>query len=527
MKKAGFYFFSTALLILTLVLNLYHMGVARKPEIRPGPGSASLENLEQIHLILEGSPYERGKAAGELTSDLLLLQEDILVSKLKEWIPKDWILQTLIMGAGLWFYGAEDHIDPEYLQEMYGTSLSAPKKYDFLADGYTRQVAYHGLHEVGQMMVDQGGEDMGCTVLAAQAGKSWIVGRNFDFEGGRVFDEKKIIKWVFPDRGFPFVSVIWAGMVGVVTGVNQKGLYGSINAAGSQDFRRVATPSTLVLLKVMEEAATVWEAVTIIKNSEMFITDIFVLADRNGNLVRVEKSPGKTAVVKLEGPSVITNHLIAPEFADDKTNQKRIQELTTAARFERGKRIVENLKGLGTEQAPEIVKAILAGLRDKGRDEKGQPLDLGNRQAIDALIATHSVIYDSLNGVLYVSTGPAVSGAFTGWDLAQSFAYKKPTPSGMLPAEFAPEVFNAHHALIEDVHRAHALVKRRECGGAVDLLEHLDEQRREIAPYYSTLGDAYKCVFQPEKARVAWQKALDLHPAYAKERRELERRLKE
>jgi hypothetical protein len=503
------------------------MGVARKPEIRPGEGTARIENLEQIHLILEGSPYERGLKSGELTKDLLLLQEDSLVGKLREWIPRDWMLQALVLGASLWFHGAEDYIDPEYLQEMYGISRSAPEKYDFLADGYTRQIAYHGLHEVGQMMVDQGGENMGCTVLAAQAGKNWIVGRNFDFEGGRVFDEKKIIKWVFPDRGHPFVSVIWAGMVGVVTGVNSKGVYGSLNAAGSEDFRRVATPSTLVLLKIMQEASTVWEAANIIKNSEMFITDIFVLADRNGNLLRVEKSPTKTAIVKLEGPSVVTNHLIAPEFAGDTTNKMRIEELTTEARFERGQKLVAGLKGLGTEQAPEIVRKILDGLRDKGADEHGQPLTLGNRLAIDALIATHSVIYDSLSGILYVSTGPAVSGAFTGWDLAQSFAYRRPVPAGMLPAEFPPEIFYAHQALIDELHRVRGLVKRRECGGAVDILEHMNERYREIAPYYSTLGDAYKCAFQPEKARAAWKKALELHPAYAHEHRELERRLKE
>ncbi len=75
---------------------------------------------------------------------------------------------------------------------MYGISRSAPRKYDYLADPYTRQVAYHGLHEVGQMMVDQGFEEgMACTVIAVKRGRQWILGRNFDFEGGRIFDKEK------------------------------------------------------------------------------------------------------------------------------------------------------------------------------------------------------------------------------------------------------------------------------------------------------------------------------------------------
>ena len=63
-----------------------------------------------------------------------------------------------------------------------------------------------------------------------------IIGRNFDFEGGRIFDDEKILKWVFPSNGIPFVSVIWAGMVGAVTGVNASGVYISINAAGTVCF---------------------------------------------------------------------------------------------------------------------------------------------------------------------------------------------------------------------------------------------------------------------------------------------------
>src|SRR5262249_49281947 len=118
------------------------------------------------HLILEGPAFARGRKAGELTGPLLLAGEESLMTQLRLILPSDLLIQGMVLGAISWFKGVEEYIDVEHEQEMYGISLSAPKSFEYLADGYTRQVAYHGLHEVGQMMVDQGFEDMGCTVAA-------------------------------------------------------------------------------------------------------------------------------------------------------------------------------------------------------------------------------------------------------------------------------------------------------------------------------------------------------------------------
>src|SRR5690606_26755918 len=97
---------------------------------------------------------------------------------------------------------------------------------------------------------------------------------------------------------------------------------------------------------------------------------------------------------------------------------------TTEARLERGEYLVRKIqKGMTPEQT---LAEILNILRDKGADRTGAPLALGNRRAIDALIATHSVIYDGTREILYVSQGPAVAGAFLGFDLKESFAYKEP-----------------------------------------------------------------------------------------------------
>jgi hypothetical protein len=272
-------------------------------------------------------------------------------------------------------------------------------------------------------------------VVATPWKESWILGRNFDFEGGRIFDREKILKWVFPEQGHAFVSVIWAGMVGAVTGVNDQGLYISLNAAGSSDYQRLGVPSTLVLLNVLQNAGTAQEAIEIIRRSQMFITDIFVLLDsRQHQLYRIEKSPAKVAVSPLQGPQVITNHLIDAIWEKDKTNTYRREKLTSMYRYDRGQQLLAELQAQKISDESKMQLEILKILRDKGQ-VGGQDLELGNRRAIDPLIAAHSVVFNAEREFLFVSQGPGVSGAFTGFDLQASFRQRRPVMVPGLPAD--------------------------------------------------------------------------------------------
>ncbi len=511
------------------VLALFHFGTMPIPTVQD-TGTATAEWIDQSqaglhHLILTGPPFERGLHAGRLTKPLLLKQEDALNDQLDPWLPKRWMRQVGVLTLIAWFQGIDKYLKAEYVQEMYGVSQSAPEKYNYLADPFTRQIAYHGLHEVGQMMVDQGFEGMGCTVAAVKRGKNWILGRNFDFEGGRIFDKEKILKWVFPERGHAYLSVIWAGMVGAVTGVNDQGVYISINAAGSDDYARVGNPSTLVILQVLEEAASTADAVKILAEAPVFISDIFVVNDRAGDLRVIEKTPKRFAHYPLKKNAVVTNHLLDETFAGDRTNQKRISELTTIARFERGQKLVEAVPpGLDFDGT---VLAVLDILRDKGVNEKGEALTPGNRRAIDALIATHAVIYDGVREFIYVSQGPALVGKFLGFDMKRSFAERKPVPAGELPRDplISDEDFKVFKENTLAIAHAHKMVKAKSCVGALSTLEKVQGVGREQSSYYHARGDAHECLDLKIEARADWTKALQLTPAYAKEENAIRGRL--
>jgi hypothetical protein len=91
--------------------------------------------------------------------------------------------------------------------------------------------------------------------------------------------------------------------------------------------------------------------------------------------------------------------------------------------------IAETSTGARRERADELVQrvtvadplAALAILRDRSL-AGGNDLPLGDRRAIDALIATHGVIFDTHQRKLWVSEAPHLLGQFVEFDLRRMLA---------------------------------------------------------------------------------------------------------
>jgi hypothetical protein len=195
---------------------------------------------------------------------------------------------------------------------------------------------------------------------------------------------------------------------------------------------------------VLQEAQNVEEAREIVQNAQMFITDIFVVADSHSKVAyRIEKSPQQSVAIPLRLASAVTNHLIATPWAEDFINLYRKNTLTSEARLERADVLLAELANKNLTSTEQVVPQVLTFLRDK-KNKQGEPYALGNRKAIDALIATHSVIYDGKTQHFYVSQGPSLVGPFLGYDLTQSFKNRKPERIPSLPAdpEISPEIYN-------------------------------------------------------------------------------------
>jgi hypothetical protein len=131
------------------------------------------------------------------------------------------------------------------------------------------------------------------------------------------------------------------------------------------------------------------------------------------------------------GKVPLTNHFEGP-FASDPKNQEVEARTSTRPRRARLDELLANLP------AGASVKAVVGVLRDK-KGAGGSELPLGDRRALDALIATHAVVLDATARALWVSEGPHLAGRFLRFDLARLLdpAYDPRGDAG--PVEAVPE----------------------------------------------------------------------------------------
>jgi isopenicillin-N N-acyltransferase like protein len=71
---------------------------------------------------------------------------------------------------------------------------------------------------------------------------------------------------------------------------------------------------------------------------------------------------------------------------------------------------------------PPLTAGDAVGLLRDRRGTGDQPLPLGDRRAIDALIATHGVVMDTKRRTLWVSEAPHLLGRFVAFELERAFA---------------------------------------------------------------------------------------------------------
>jgi hypothetical protein len=277
---------------------------------------------------------------------------------------------------------------------------------------------------------------LGCTSFVARGdatqGGHAILARNFDFEAGSVYDEHKVVFLVREEGKIPFASVAWPGLVGVLSGMNAEGLGVVVHGGRARDTRSTGEPVVHTTRALLEEARTVDQAIAILEKKEAMVSHILLLVDASGDAAAVERAPGeKPFVRRIQGPTLaLTNHFEGP-FADDPKNlavRKKTSTLPRRARLD------ELLASLATPMGPADAVSIL---RDK-KGVGGTTLPLGNRSALDAVIATHAVVMDATDRSIWVSEGPHLMGRFIRFDL-KKLLDPKYEPTDDAPLETIPE----------------------------------------------------------------------------------------
>lgn len=376
---------------------------------------------------IEGKPFERGAILGNLAQELIVQQEIYFVRQIKALIPSETFLYLLRYMVGFFNRNLDEYIPLEYQQEIYGETHFCSDEFNAIGSNYERILNYHAAHDIGHALSDYA--VVGCTSFSswdkAATDSSLIIGRNFDFYVGDDFAKDKIVLFINPEEGYKLATVTWGGFLGVVSGMNEKGLTVTLNAAKSGLPTSAKTPISIVARRILQYAKNIDEAFEIAKEYETFVSESLMIGSaEDGTTAIIEKSVHKIALHRSDSNNIIcSNHYQSDSFKTDQDNLTNIA--TTASNYRQIR-----TRNLMNKQDRLDYRAVAHILRDR-QGHGGKDIGLGNEKALNQLQGHHSVIFMPKKRLMWVSTAPYQLGAFVAYDLNQIFEDPSPTNSSI------------------------------------------------------------------------------------------------
>lgn len=374
------------------------------------------QNLWELYV--EGDPLERGLSIGSLTDSLLKKQQKVFFDKINEMLPSKFKQKTL--KTFLKWYGRKLslNVPEEYKAEIYGISEYSSHDFDNIAPRYLRSLYLHASHDIGHALQDLA--LVGCSSFAAWGEKSedgnLILGRNFDFYAGDDFAKDKIVAFVNPKEGHPFMMVTWAGMIGAVSGMNREGVTVTINAAKSRIPLSAKTPVSILTREILQYAKTLDEAVAIAKKRKVFVSESIMVGSANdGKAIIIEVTPHNLGVYEVPNSNqlICSNHFQSQELINEKNNQLQIENSHSKYRFDRMEQLFDENPKINPQIAADILRNK-EGLSDLA-------LGYGNEKALNQLMAHHAIIFKPNERLVWISSNPYQLGEFICYDLNKVF----------------------------------------------------------------------------------------------------------
>lgn len=475
-------------------------------------------------VYIAGNDYERGIKYGLLTKDLMEKQEDYFVAQINEIIPNSFFLNFLKIFVGYFNKDMTDYIPVEYQREIYGVSLSFSDKYDYIAPKYYRILNYHAAHDIGHALKDL--NMVGCTSFSAQQkytrDSSLIVGRNFDFYMGEDFSKDKLITFMNPEHGYKYISYSWAGLMGVVSGMNEMGLTVTINASKSDIPTGAKTPISLLAREILQYAKNHEEAIAIAKKREVFVSETIMVASAiDGGTILMEKSPDKFDVYSSGEPyTICANHYQSKAYENDANNISNLKNSDSKYRFNLMDSLVAHQQNMSYTDVAQILRF------------KDDDLGMGNPKLINQMIAHHACIFKPQELLAWFSTAPYQMGPFVCYDLHKVFQEEKNyyVDSLLIPADpfiQTPE-FEKYQYFVETKSK---IVKATKLGVDFKVTDQVEANFIESNPNsyitYMVLGEYFMEKENKDKALYYFNESLKCSLASVEEKKKIENLVQE
>lgn len=227
-------------------------------------GEGRLEELDGTKvLFLKGTPEEMGRQHGQL------LRQEIRS-----------VIDNILYGVGVgssfskgrWFFGEIEaaekrlapHVNPRYWREMDAMAQAA------------------GVDVQEARLANLFPELFHCSGFAvfgkATAGGRMFHGRILDYMKGAGLEQNAVVMILQPEKGHAWANVSYAGFVGTVTAMNEKQIaIGEMGGRGEGEWD--GKPMAQLLRDVMEQAATLEEAVAILRKGPRTCEYYYVVSD--------------------------------------------------------------------------------------------------------------------------------------------------------------------------------------------------------------------------------------------------------
>jgi len=478
-------------------------------------------------VCLKGSPLEIGFADGTLMQDKMHTLETEFMQMVQGYVPQHWLMEALKNYVLYRNRDLSEYVPADYRLEIYGTTLGCPDIHPEEGDFYRRLLNYHAAHDVSYMMIDNPFiSKAGCTAFGAwgdaTADRHLIAGRNFDWEAAEVFSRDRVVEMFEPDGGIPFISLSWAGMKGVVSGMNRAGVCVTINGAPSKLPNTIGTPVAIVAREVLQNAHNLEEALKIVRDARVFVSTIWLIGSRaDGKFVVVEKTPAVTNVREAEagGDSIVCpNHFETPDLKDGERNTNYMVEATSVSREAR---MLELLRQNHGEIDPSNAVDMLRDRRLPGGVFPGD----GHRSTLNAFIATHAVVMDLTAGIFWAASPPNQLGKFVAFDMND---FNHELPELTVPADevLASGEFERVKEAREFLKAGQRALKDRDAQSGLDFAKKAEALNPGFYENAYLEGRALLALGRREEAAQAFGRALAGQPAFLKEKQDLEELLR-
>lgn len=387
-------------------------------------GKGRLHYLGRLALLhTRGSVHDIGAQQGRLLAKDIQRVQRSLQANVEQTVSSEGFFSNRFHDILLrWRWRSlDDGIPGQQLVEIAGMVRGARKSDVGLS--YESSVRQTALFDLGTPAKGSAGVDLWSIPRALTAvvpinspmGNRLIVARNMAMpgakDGGAAVRQHPVLHINHPQDALPYASLSWPGMIGVVSGINVESLAVFVHFSKTSEVRitREAQPCTLIAREILENASTLPEAISLLKQAKPLGTAIFVVVDgKDGSWAAIERSPSNMEVRSSPSPGVIVDLLESTTMAEDALNDRARRSRPMSIRAQR----VAQLTKRNLSQPSEVARI----LRDR-KSIGGATLPLGHRAAIDDPESIQTALFDVSAMVLWVSESSDAAGTFHAIDL--------------------------------------------------------------------------------------------------------------